>query len=228
VTPPLRAADLPERVFRLGRAPEPWDWPDWRFGGDDGGFGNRFDDPDGEYRVLYASTERETTFRECLARFRPDPAILAAAIEENDVGAPATVRAGSVPASWLRGRRMGSARPDGRFCDIGHSDSLAHLRHHLAHRLVHFGLDDLDAGDIRTRAPRRLTQELSRFVFVQANGGAGAFAGVRYASRLGDELTNWAIFEPNEPTHAQAEEISSDDPDLLVVLRAYDLTLIND
>jgi hypothetical protein len=86
----------------------------------------------------------------------------------------------------------------------------------------------LDAGEIRSRAPRRLTQELGRYVFVQANGGAAAFAGIRYACRLGDELTNWAIFEPNEPTHVEAEDISTDDPDLLLVLHAYDLTLLDD
>jgi hypothetical protein len=30
--------------------------------------------PEGHYRVLYASTEREATFRESVARYRADPA----------------------------------------------------------------------------------------------------------------------------------------------------------
>jgi hypothetical protein len=227
MTPSLRAAALPDRVHRLARGPDPWEWPDWSHAGEDGSFGNRYDDPDAEYRVLYASTERRATFRECLAPFRPDPAIMAVGIIENDEDAPATLAPGSLPVSWVRSRRVGTGRLTGVFCDVGHSDSLDHLRIQLAPRLLHFGLDDLDAGDIRTRAPRRLTQEISRYVFEQAQNGAGAFAGIRYGSRLGDEFTNWAIFEPNEVEDRAAEDVALDDPDLLAVIEAYDLTILD-
>jgi hypothetical protein len=44
-------------------------------------FGNRFDDPEGEYRVLYAASDRLTCFIECLACFRPDLKLLAASKE---------------------------------------------------------------------------------------------------------------------------------------------------
>lgn len=121
---------------------------------------------------------------------------------------------------------MGIARLHGAFCDIGHSESLAHLRHHLAARLVHYGLDDLDAGDIRTRAPRRLTQEISRHIFLRSEtGDTATFAGIRYGSRLGDELINWAILEPNDPTDQESDPIERDDADLHAVLEAYDLQL---
>jgi hypothetical protein len=178
--------------------------------------------------VIYASSEREATFRESLARYRADPAILAAQISgADDEDAPVTIPAGVIPAGWLSRRRMGTAELVGTFCDVGHTDSLAHLRRHLASRLLHYGLDDLDAGDIRTRAPRRLTQEISRYVFLQTSAGdAPAFAGIRYGSRLGDNLTNWAIFEPNEPHVIEsAAEIDRDDPDLQATLDAYDLAL---
>jgi hypothetical protein len=52
-----------------------------------------------------------------------------------------------VPRAWTQGRRLGTARLTGTFCDIGHSASLALLRSSLANRLVHYGLEDLDAGD---------------------------------------------------------------------------------
>jgi RES domain len=65
----LQTIEPTERVYRLGRRPDPWQWPDWSCAGGDGMFGNRFDDPDSEYRVMYASSQREATFRECLARF---------------------------------------------------------------------------------------------------------------------------------------------------------------
>jgi hypothetical protein len=123
---------------------------------------------------------------------------------------------------------MGSATLDASFCDIGHSDSLAHLRVALAARLLHYRLDDLDAGDIRARAPRRLTQEIGRYVFERSVDGAPVFSGIRYASRLGDELTNWAIFEPHEPRHRDVDEIALDDADLVAVLSAYNLVLQHD
>ena len=90
---------------------------------------------------------------------------------------------------------------------------------------MHYELDDLDAGDIRARAPRRFTQEISRFVYIQSIRGQAAFVGIRYASRLGDELTNWAIFEPNAVDNPDSEDIDRDDPDLCVVLDAYNLVL---
>lgn len=58
-------------LYRLGRRPDPWAWPDWSYAGPDGTFGNRYDDPEASYRVLYASSERIGVFLETLARFRP-------------------------------------------------------------------------------------------------------------------------------------------------------------
>ncbi len=192
MTSPLRLAELPDVIYRLGRQPDPWDWPDWTYARENGTFGNRYDDPDGQYRVLYATVERRTTFRECLARFRPDLAVVAAQIEEDDEDAPTTRPAGHVPRSWLSRRLMGTATIDGNYCDVGHSESIQHLREALAPRIIHHGLDDLDSGDLRRRAPRRLTQEVSRYVFALSNAsGDAAFQGIRYASRLGDDLANW-------------------------------------
>jgi RES domain len=64
------------QIYRLGRRPEPWAWPDWAYAGGDGTFGNRYDDPHSQYRVLYASSRRLGALLETLARFRPDPAIV--------------------------------------------------------------------------------------------------------------------------------------------------------
>jgi RES domain len=227
VTPTLHRAELPDRVYRLGREPDPWEWPDWSYASPDGTFGNRFDDPEGQYRVLYASAEPETTFRECLARFRPDPAIVAIEIVENDddENSPRRLPAGRVALSWLQNRCIGTGRLIGEFCDIGHSASIVHFRAAFAARLTEYGLDDLDAGDVRLRVPRALTQEISHYIFEQTDQERPAYAGIRYGSRLGDDLTNWAIFEPNEPVDCEQEEIEPDDPDLVHVLEDYGLTL---
>ena len=64
-------------IYRLGRVPDPWAVPDWASAGPDGTFGNRFDDPDATYRVLYASSQKLGCFLETLARFRLDPKLMA-------------------------------------------------------------------------------------------------------------------------------------------------------
>ena len=68
---------VPGLIYRLGRKPDPWSVPDWASAGPDGTFGNRFDDPEGMYRVLYASSQRLGCFLETLGRFRVDPKLLA-------------------------------------------------------------------------------------------------------------------------------------------------------
>lgn len=64
-------------IYRLGRKPDPWAPPDWVWADLDGTFGNRYDDPQSTYRVLYASSQRLGCFLETLARFRVDPKLAA-------------------------------------------------------------------------------------------------------------------------------------------------------
>jgi hypothetical protein len=229
MTPPLAITRPEGSIYRVARGPDPWTWPDWNYAHEDRSFGSRFDDPRGEYRVLYASSQREGAFAETLARFRVDLHVAAEqeAIDGDpeDAGYPEPLAGGVVPAEWIETRLLGTARHSGGFVDLGHSDSLAHLRTVLADRVLHHGLDDLDAGDIRRRAPRRLTQEISRYLFEHGRDDqSAAVAGVRYLSRLGDDLVNWAIFEPNEPSKATGEPIDRNDEALRAVLARFDLS----
>ncbi len=151
-------------------------------------------DPDGIFRVLYACSERVGAFVETLARFRPSAALIAGL--EAIAGDDDTLPPGTVPASWRGDRTIGVARISGRFVDIGRAESLATLNHMLAGRLVHYRLRELDAAAIRSQAPRRLTQEISRLIWEQTTpDGQPAYDGIFYRSRLGDDLNNWAIFE---------------------------------
>ncbi|HEY4276620.1 MAG TPA: RES domain-containing protein [Conexibacter sp.] len=226
MTPQIAAASPDGQIHRIGRAPDAWAWPDWAYAGEDGTFGNRWDDPSGEYRVLYASSQRLGAYLETLARFRPDPALQAAMTEIDDDPDFPTAPAGLVPAGWRERRCIGSAHHSGPFANIGHSDSIAHLRAALAAELVHHGLDDLDAGDLRRRAPRRFTQAISRYVFEHGRDRDGRpYVGIAYASRLGDDLTNWAVFEGSEPHGQTTEPIACNDPDFGRALEVNGLRL---
>jgi len=228
----LEAARPTEPLHRVGRRPNAWAWPDWAYAGPDGMFGNRYDDPRAEYRVLYASSERRGAFVEVLARFRPEPAVLRELAEielepdERDDGP----HPGQLPRSWLDGRSVGSALAGGPFAAIGTSLSLAYLRDRLADRALHHGIDELDAAAIRVHAPRAFTQEVSRLVFECAVlGGKPQFHGIAYSSRLGDEVANWAIFEaPGEARlrETQSRPVESDDPDLAAALVLLGIELV--
>ena len=215
------------RVFRVGRAADPWAWPDWSRAGPDGTFGNRYDDPRGEYRVLYACSERVGALIEVLARFRTDPAVAAGLSEVDGDEADAPV-ANTVPRKWLARRVIGQATLAGRFADVGHSRSLRYLARQLAALALHFGLDELDAAAIRLRVPRGFTQAISRCVYECATDGAAQFAGIRYLSRLGDELVNWAVFERTEQNAIggqAAASLESDDRDVRSALEHLGLRL---
>jgi hypothetical protein len=232
VSPVLRTVAPDDPLFRVGRGPDVWTLASWIYAGPDGTFGNRYDDPAGEYRVLYAAGERRGAFLETLARFRVDLQLVAEmdAIDGDDRDdAYPTIRHGLVPSEWLMRRRIGTAMAASLwFVDVAHSEALAHLRERLAARLLHYGLDDLDAGDLRRRAPRALTQEISRYVFEQGSAPSGEpVAGIAYRSRLGDELMNWAIFEGHQLDEIMEAHaiIAADDPDLVAALEILGLTL---
>jgi hypothetical protein len=105
-----------------------------------------------------------------------------------------------------------------------------HLRAALAADAIHYGLDEIDAATIRLSAPRAFTQRVSRFVYEQRDD-LGSFSGIRYRSRLGDEIVNWAVFEPAPDAVSPfvatgSATIEPDDPDLLAALAVLVVTLV--
>jgi hypothetical protein len=208
---------VPGVIYRLGRKPDPWSVPDWASAGPDGTFGNRFDDPEGMYRVLYASSQRLGCFLETLGRFRVDPKLLAelAEIEGEDDYFPI----GEVPLEWTEKRMMGVATAGGEYADICSSERISRLRIVLAGHLQRFGFDDLDASVLQMAAPRNLTQLVSRVVFSEG------LAGIYYRSKYGHDVENWALFEPFHINVKDSESIQSDDPDLQRALRLHGLKI---
>ncbi len=51
----LESVRCDAQLHRVGFAPDPWSFTDWRFA-EKGRFRGRWDDPEGEYRVLYAAS----------------------------------------------------------------------------------------------------------------------------------------------------------------------------
>jgi hypothetical protein len=197
-------------LFRLGRKPDPWQPPDWSRANPDGTFGNRFDDPQGRYRVLYASTQRVCCFVETLARFRPSLTLLAelAQIDGEDDFFPM----GKVPRDWCDRRLLGVASADVEHADIYASGWIALLRTKLADECLRLGLVDLDAGVLQV-APRRITQLASRQAFERT------YPGIYYRSRYGHDFDNWAIFEPFPIISVSSAAIAAGDADLTEALK---------
>jgi RES domain len=206
---------VPGVIYRLGRKPDPWSVPDWASAGPDGTFGNRFDDPEGMYRVLYASSQRLGCFLETLGRFRVDLKLLTelAEIEGEDDYFPL----GEVPLEWVEKRMMGVATAGGEYADICSSEWISRLRIVLARHLERFGADDLDGSVLQMTAPRGLTHLVSRVVFSEG------LAGIYYRSKYGHDIENWALFEPFQINVNDSESIRIDDPDLQRSLRLHRL-----
>lgn len=96
----------------------------------------------------------------------------------------------------------------------------------MASRLLHYHQEDLDAAVLRLSSPRKLTQEISRKIFQETDSkGERIFAGLKYQSRLGDEVHNFAVFEPTAIRIVRIDEISPDDHDLIYALETLQLRL---
>lgn len=204
-------------VYRLGRRPNAWQPQEWSLAHADGTFGNRFDDPAGYYRVLYASSQRVACFVETLARFRPDLALLAelTAIDGPDDFFPL----GTLPREWLEVRTVGRTEIEGCYADIYAAGWVSHLRRVLAAEALRLGVKDIDLSTLQMAEPRRLTQLASREVY------RSHLPGVFYGSRYGHSLANWALFEPFLLIRPASDTFSVDDADFLQALRLLGVRL---
>jgi RES domain len=208
----------PQPIYRVGRQPDAWQAPDWsRSSRSDGTFGNRFDDPESYYRVLYASSQEVSCFIETLARFRPDLTLLAElkAIEGEDDFFPL----GEVPPDWCANRVMGTASAEGNYAEICAGEWITHLRRKLASECLRLGIKDLDASVLQSGSPRHITQLASRVVYELR------FPGIYFLSRYAHDLENWALFEPFRIRDTASKPIANDHPALREAVHILGLKL---
>lgn len=135
-------------------------------------------------------------------------------------------RVGVVPTEWVDARCVGTVTITGDYVDLGDHATIGELRHALAASAVQHGLRDLDASAIRLTVPRAFTQDIARHVFDQNIDGRRRWNGVAYRSKYGDDLQNWAIFEPGPLHPTRSTNIDDQDPDLASALEAHALRLI--
>jgi hypothetical protein len=198
-----------------------WAFPDWARANPDRTFGNRYDDCEGLYRVLYAASKAYGSYVETLARFRPDLHFYA---ELADIGGDIDhAIPGVVDRNWRERRRLGTATIDGKHEDVGTSDWLAAFRRHLAKEALAAGFEDFDAHALYATAPRSLTQHISRMVL--DNGCDG----IRYLSKFGLESECWAFFETRISIRDSEElEIKADDSELESAKKLHGLAFSDD
>ena len=210
-------------MFRIARSASPWTFPDWAKAGTDPSgfttFGNRFDDPNGEYRVLYASSQILGCYIETLARFRPDLQLkdeLAAIQGDDDFQ-----QIGTVSAEWFQTRSLGKANVEGRFAEVYTAGWVGHLRSSLGMVCAGMGIAEFDLSVLMDAKNRVLTQRASDVVH-----DLGAYAGIYYPSRFGFDLENWAIFEYVSRIYPiDTRSVSPADPELLEALHILGLKL---
>ncbi|MGY4719692.1 hypothetical protein [Naumannella huperziae] len=225
---PLTLAEPAEQgIWRVGNAPDPWAWTDWKWATGHH-FDGRWDDLDGTFRSIYAGASLYSCFVELLAPLRPDPQlaeeIAAIVADPEDVEQFPTTPAGDVDPSWLDNRVAGTATLTGAFCDVTTSTTIATLRPSFATRATELGLNDFDVSALNDAAARPLTQAIATRLCRSTD-----LDGIRYTSRHGSDLTLWAIFERsiNRPPRCidqqQALDLTPTHPELLAAFATLGL-----
>lgn len=191
--PELSAIQLDEKVYRVGWLPTPWAWSSWEWA-TDGRFSGRWDDPEGNFRTVYAGSTLLGCLLEVLACFRADPRLvldLAEIVEEDeDKVLRPSLAPGIVPLEWLDGRTAATAQLSGTFCGVTTTESIAALYPQFIGMALGMRLRDFDAAALKDAKPRALTQAIASHIYA-----SNQFHGVEFSSRLGDDLKMWALFE---------------------------------
>lgn len=193
----MRVALVEERmVYRVGRVPDPWAFSEHRYCGN-----NRWDDPELNFRTIYAGDDLFACYVEVLAPLRPDMpdslGLLDGIGEDaDDALAYPTPAAGAIPRSWLEGRMWSKATLSGQFVDVTAAATIRDLRPRFLGLALSLGFSDFDAAALKTAHPRELTQRVAaRLYSLRLGRNHANLNGVRFASRHGDDLRLWAIFE---------------------------------
>lgn len=100
---------------------------------------------------------------------------------------------------------------------MGTAEWLAKLQEKLLPFAQEFDLTAIDASILHGSKPRRLTQLMSRVAY------DSTAEGIRYSSKFGHDLENWAFFEPVKIVTRRTEILKEDNPQLSEALKILKL-----
>lgn len=223
----------PGTVWRVGFRPQPWAWTDWKYATDQGRFNGRWDDINGQFRTVYAGESLFACLIEVFAKYRRDTH-LAEALKDvledpaDAIEFPARAQA-VVSYRWLEERRASRATLQGTFCRVTAADTIAALWPRFVDTAHRLGAADFDAAALKDSGPRDLTRTTASWLYQQSSP---AIDGVEFASRHGDDLSLWAIFErPSADseisprlTQITPADLSPDTPELVAAFATLGLT----
>lgn len=201
-------------IYRIGRAPEPRDWPPANIEG-------RYSHPGGAVRVLYGASERRAAFLETLQSFRPALADLANLQERTGLPPdfPGRASIGLIPDDYFH-RRIAALQVNATepILDLCSPVTHAHLRHELATALLAAGYSGaFNFGEV-IGSDYRLTQLIARWAHDHG------YTGVAYPSAHDHSLTCWAVFDTASVIWVGGPEpILRDDPDLHLAATLFGL-----
>lgn len=227
MTPPVLVSGDPGEVWRLGFAPDPWAWPDWKWARDAGRFDGRWDDQLAAFRTLYTSESLLGCFLELLARLRPNTVAFDEldAIEDDDDQARAypSPERGAVGYDWLGDRRFGHGTQPGVYAEVTSAQTLAYLTGEGVFDRLGIPPQDVDVALLKNARDRTVTRTVARFLYDQRNPDRSPLVdGIAFRSRMGDELRLWAVFEREDVTVSEqinpdpeTHQVTEDIPELL-------------
>lgn len=203
-------------LYRVGRPPDPLSWPPANVTG-------RYSDLAGEFRVLYAASERRAAFLETLQSFRPALDTLARLRQSSklaEIDFPQSA-VGQIPPSYFEKRiaafRLASAS---RIIDLCSPETHAMLRSVLAADLVLAGyVGAFNFGEI-IGSDYAITRQIARWAF---DAGYDCLV---YPSAHDHRLKCWAIFDRAHMLPVGAPEvIQREDPDLIAAAGLFGLVI---
>lgn len=191
----------PGEVWRVGFAPDPWEWTPWQYANDNGRFNGRWDDQEAKFRTLYTSESLLGCFLELLAPQRPDDAAFAeleAIVDDANIEEMyPEINRGAIGMEWLSGRLYGRATQTGTYAEVTQAEALGFMA--VAGVFDRLGIParQVDASLLKDATKRDITRSVARYLFDLRAAGSSrpAVDGIAFRSRMGDDIRMWAVFE---------------------------------
>lgn len=228
----LQVSGDPGEVWRVGFAPDPWQWTPWEYAKDEGRFNGRWDDQLAQFRTLYTSDTLLGCFLELLAQERPNDiafAELEQIIDDDNAASryPDPER-GALGLDWLSDRRYGHGTQNGTYAEVTRIETIAFLVAEGVFDRLGVPPRDVDAALLKDARKRDITRSIARFLYdLHDQNRRPVVDGVAFRSRLDDEIRLWAVFDRegglvSEHVNPDPEtyQVTEDTPELL---RAFEL-----